>query len=192
MPEYNSVNLPYEVASQIELYVNLGGQRNPEGLGGFLRTGLQAVELSCVDANWREFALTTKHLFILWNAYLDDVADTQKNGSLAKRMLALPFHRSWHRIKSKHTWLQAYNNLWLILQGRFRRFPNYAALADILAFDIAQFLNAIRYSCLYELQPCLANLLEHKLYVSHGMNVMLFATIDLLASPKFDMNELAN
>lgn len=186
--------LPDEVRSALGRYEALEGPRDAIGLGRFLRRGLEMVTLSCVDAGWREHALITKHLFIIWNAYLDDVVDTRRDVAFAEQMLAVPF-RGAGRAEglgpvSDPAWMSAYVDLWRVLGDRFAALPRHEELRELLAFDIRQFLNCLRYDLLLERFPGLVSSVEHRLYQPHSMNLVIFSTIDLMASPGFDMAEI--
>jgi hypothetical protein len=194
MKQDNTELLSNIIESTIKNYIKLGGKRNQKSLSSFLQKGLKLIELSCVDPQWQEHSLITKHLFILFNAFIDDVVDTRKNIPLAIQMLNVPFsseQKSLNELNfSEYQWLQAYEELWFILNMLFRLLPGYERFSDMLNFDIRQFLNGIRYTVLLSKHPYIINSHEHELYISNNMNIIIFATIDLLASPNVDMSEL--
>ena len=46
------------------------------------------------------------------------------------------------------------------------------------------------YSCMVNRHPALLNVQEHDVYLPHNMQMMSFATMDLMCSPDFDRHEL--
>jgi hypothetical protein len=71
-----------------------------------------------------------------------------------------------------------------------RQYPGYEQLADLLIYDHKQIVNAMEYSSLLNQDLALVNLVEHDAYSPHNMQMMSFATMDLMASRDFDRREL--
>ena len=53
-------------------------------------------------------------------------------------------------------------------------------------------MNVMNYSALIKCHPSLMNLTEHDVYFPHNMHMMISGTMDLIASPHFDIRELGN
>jgi hypothetical protein len=71
-----------------------------------------------------------------------------------------------------------------------RSAPRYAEFAELLAYDNEQVVNTMWYSYLVNVDTRVVNLAEHDLYSPHNMQMMTFATTDLMCSSGFDASEL--
>jgi hypothetical protein len=60
----------------------------------------------------------------------------------------------------------------------------------VLRFDLLQSFNTMRYSHLVNGRPYLLNMVEHDLYTPHNMMQTSFATLDLMCSPGFPLEEV--
>ncbi|MCB9670161.1 MAG: hypothetical protein H6736_17455 [Alphaproteobacteria bacterium] len=180
------------VSLALHRYLDLGGERDAFALGAFLTHGLRLVELGSVGIEHRAAVTATKHLFILWNAWLDDVVDTRRDADLAERLLEVPYRRPDPSglDPARKAWLDACSDGWALVDRRVRALPRYRELASSLAFDVRQFLMSLRYSLMIAERPEALCPLEHETCAGHNMNIVVFATMDLMASPGFDIAEL--
>ncbi|MCP4137081.1 MAG: hypothetical protein GY754_39295 [bacterium] len=183
------------ISEVLDTYYSLGGTRNREGLEEFLNVGLGYITLPGVDPGLREQAVNAKHLFVLWDVFLDDVVDTYKNMTLARSMLSSAFQLKEEDLAvispDDREWFFTYCRIREDFFDMIGNFPRFEQFKTIIEYDIKQFLNCIEYSFLIFENPHLINLNEHHLYVSHNMNLMIFSTIDLMCSPEFSLADLS-
>jgi hypothetical protein len=90
----------------------------------------------------------------------------------------------------RRLYIDTISDIWAEVWTRCKKYPRFAALEHLLRFDNQQILNAMRYALLVNEQPSLVNLIEHDHYQPHNMQIMFMATVDLCASPTFDLAEL--
>jgi hypothetical protein len=169
------------------------GRRN-HYLWQWARQGVEVTMLSCVPPALRDEVCDTKVLGVILDVLLDDVADQNGDDAFLEYLLTLPREGELHGLDQFAPELQAYarftGEVWQEIHARARRYPCYAAYADLLRYDYQQLFNAMRYSHLLNRQPALLNLTEHDLYLPHNMHMMISATLDLMCSPDFDPAEL--
>jgi hypothetical protein len=82
------------------------------------------------------------------------------------------------------------SRLWKEVWTRCESYPRFPEFEFLLRFDNEQSMNAMRYALLANQSPGILNSIEHDLYQPHNMQIMFMASIDLAASPAFDLNEL--
>jgi hypothetical protein len=73
---------------------------------------------------------------------------------------------------------------------RVRNYPGHATFEHLLRYDQFQYFNTMRYSQMLNRNLWLMNPIEHDLYLPHAMDMMSFATIDLMCTPRFPIEEL--
>jgi transketolase C-terminal domain/subunit len=156
--------------------------------------GLDLTTLSCVAPSLRRDLCDTKLLAVMYGVMLDDVAD--QGGAedflneLAK-IISGEQPRNFDRFtKSQQAYAQFTCRLWEAFEDRLRRSPGYSEFEDLLTYDHRQILNTMSYSCMVNRYPEMLNVQEHDMYLPHNMQMMSFATMDLMCSPTFDRNEL--
>ena len=121
---------------------------------------------------------------------VDDVADVERDAALLGRLAAVPFAGALRsarpregeapREDGREGWAR---ELWQGIEARARALPLARELWPALRFDYDQVFTCMRYSVLINEEPWLLNAQEHRLYAPHNMNMMVFATLDLMASP---------
>ncbi len=124
---------------------------------------------------------------------LNDIADQDHDEELLETLLNAIFIReidtSWldeaGRLKLAFTL-----ELWDTIFDRALQLPHYEALKDLFVFDYRQLFNCLRYAILVNRDPSRLNQLEHDIYNSHNMHMMISFTLDLMATPGFDRREL--
>ena len=176
----------------VEAYSRVG-KRTPY-LWKWCLHGLELTTLPCVLASLRADVCDTKLLGAMFGVLLDDVADRKGDGNFLEALLdivsnraALDFSRFSLR---QRCYARVACELWNEYLSRARRYPRYSAYKDLLHFDHLQLVNAMRYSRLLNRQLSLLSLAEHDLYLPHNMQMMSFATLDLMCSPSFKSMEL--
>lgn len=78
------------------------------------------------------------------------------------------------------------------LSTTLKTFPHHALLEAVLRFDIEQFYACNRHSELMSVMPSIRNLYESRTLGPHNMGIVAAGTIDLMASPLFDVHELGS
>jgi hypothetical protein len=156
--------------------------------------GIRLTALPCMDPRLRDSANVTKVMGVMLDVLLDDVADRSGEARYLERLLRIPFADAPLGFEEFSAPQRAYaevaQRLWQAIASRVRSCPRYAQFEDVLRFDYAQLLNAMRYSHLINGRVGLLNLIEHDLYLPHNMHMMVSGTIDLMCSPDFDTDEL--
>jgi transketolase C-terminal domain/subunit len=156
--------------------------------------GLELTTLSCVAPELRQQLCDTKLLAVMYGVMLDDIADQAGNDDFLAaltKIIAGSSNRDFSEFSEQQ---QAYarftGDLWDTFQSRLQSAPFYGEFADLLDYDHQQILNTFAYSCMINHQPALMNVQEHDMYLPHNMQMMSFATMDLMCSPGFDREEL--
>ena len=156
--------------------------------------GLRLTSLSCVAPELRGDLCDTKLLAVMYGVMLDDVAD--KGGEehflteLTKIISGAPPRGFSKFSRAQQEYARFTSSLWLNFERRLKGSPCYTDYEELLAYDHQQILNTMSYSCMVNRHPAMLNVQEHDLYLPHNMQMMSFATMDLMCSPDFDRREL--
>ncbi|WP_257462716.1 hypothetical protein [Archangium lipolyticum] len=182
-----SIQLPPLVERYIAAYEEVGHR------GAFLWRwcwrGVEETSLPLVPAEWKEHLLTTKLLAIILNVLLDDLADQRGSETLLETALSIPFHPQGRAAPApdvppeERRYFALIAELWHVLEERVRELPHHGVYRELYVFDYRQVFNSMRYSVLTRNRPALHNLAENRAYSPHNMNMMVFATLDLMAAP---------
>jgi hypothetical protein len=133
-------------------------------------------------------------LSIVLCVLLDDVADQHGNTQFLDALLELTCWGGSRQPKGlsaeqkRHA--EITRALWEEYQTRVAEYPRYKAFEPVLRFDLLQSFNTMRYSHLVNDRPYLLNMVEHDLYTPHNMMQTSFATLDLMCSPRFPLEEV--
>ena len=156
--------------------------------------GVELTTLPCVRPELRAHVCDTKVLSIVLCVLLDDVADEHGNGQLLDALLEMKCRepassfRGLDVVELRHA--EITRALWAEYWGRVAAYPCHAEFEPVLRYDLQQFQNTMRYSHLINERPYLLNLAEHDLYTPHNMMMISFATLDLMCSPGFVLEEI--
>jgi hypothetical protein len=137
----------------------------------------------------------TKMLSILFGTLIDDIADQEQDREMLESAINIE-QVDWRSTSicpwdpRRQVYIETIADLWAQVWNRCKRLPRFAAFEHLLRFDNHQILNAMRYALLVNEKPSLLNVIEHDHYQPHNMQIMFMATVDLCASPKFDIREL--
>jgi hypothetical protein len=130
----------------------------------------------------------------MYGVMLDDVADQAGNDDFLAaltKIIAGSAERDFSRFSERQqAYAQFTSDLWETFQDRLQLAPYYQEYAELLDYDHRQILNTFAYSCMINQHPSLMNVQEHDMYLPHNMQMMSFATMDLMCSPGFDRDEL--
>ena len=125
---------------------------------------------------------------------LDDVADEQGNQPLLEVLMKIidgqPAPAIQHFSARDRKTAEVTQELSQIYESRISGYPLYDVYKRLLQFDLMQYFNTMRYSCLLNENLSLLNVTEHELYLPHAMHMMSFSTLDLMCTPEFDLHEL--
>jgi transketolase C-terminal domain/subunit len=156
--------------------------------------GLRLTSLSCIAPELRDDLCETKLLAVMYGVMLDDVADKGGEETFLTELTKIisgAHPRDFSKFSSEQQAYARYTcDLWESFEHRLKGSPCYTDYEELLAYDHQQILNTMSYSCLVNRHPALLNVQEHDMYLPHNMQMMSFATMDLMCSPDFDRREL--
>ncbi len=156
--------------------------------------GLDLTTLSCVAPALRRDLCDTKLLAVMYGVMLDDVADHAGGDAFLAALTGIIAGRADRDFSAFSSQQQEYAqftcDLWDTFRNRLQCAPCYAEYTELLDYDHQQILNTFAYSLMVNKQPALLNVQEHDMYQPHNMQMMSFATMDLMWSPDFDRAEL--
>ncbi len=183
---------PY-LRSWIEEYEKVG-QRG-RFLWQWCLKGVGLTTLPCVVPALREHVIETKMLSIIFGTLIDDIADREQDREMLQMAISL-VSDDWAADRlalwtgRRREYLEMIARLWAEVWSRCQTYPRFSEFEFLLRFDNEQSLNAMRYALLANQSPGILNSIEHDLYQPHNMQIIFMASIDLSASPSFDVNEL--
>jgi transketolase C-terminal domain/subunit len=156
--------------------------------------GLGLTTLSCVAPELRQDLCDTKLLAVMYGVMLDDVADHAGSDDFLAALTGIIAGRPERDFTAFTPQQQQYAlftcELWDTFLARLQQAPRYQEFAELLDYDHRQILNTFAYSCMVNKHPRLLNVQEHDMYMPHNMQMMSFATMDLMCSPDFDRDEV--
>ncbi len=166
--------------------------------GGYLwkwcLQGMRPLTLSCVAPDLREHVIDTKMLAVLFGVLLDDIADRWQDRVFLNKLIAATFEmgsRDFQRLEPGYLAYAEFTcQVWDEFQSRVTKYPLFESYRELLNYDNRQIVNAMVYSQLVNEDVNLLNLEEHDVYSPHNMQMISFATMDLMCSPSFDVQEL--
>jgi hypothetical protein len=177
-----TATLPPLVVDAIERYREVGDPRR-----GFLYRwawhGLGETHLSVVPEELCEHVQITKLLMVIANVLFDDLADVPGQ--------ELEFQTTIDRMMDVHRpggadvsapYFELLFALWAEIEDRARELPGWEHYRLLYRFDYEQVFAAMRYVVLTRAYPGLDNLAEHRAFMPHSKNIMVFATLDLMAA----------
>lgn len=157
--------------------------------------GVDLITLPSVKEELRCHVVETKLLSIFYGTLIDDIADRDQDGEMLQLAVSLGFEE-WSRERltfwagRRREYLEMVARIWKEVWSRCSSYPRFKEFEQILRFDTEQTLNAMRYALMVNQRPEGLNVIEHDLYQPHNMQIMFMASVDLCASPTFDMDEL--
>ena len=156
--------------------------------------GAELTTLSCVIPEMFRHACDTKLLSMMLCVLLDDVADQGGREKFLELLLRIvegqpQVDYSGCTDDERHyaTVTQRLTTIWL---DRLRQYPCYETFEDLLKYDQFQYFNAMRYSHMLNRNLWAMNPVEHDLYLPHAMDMMSFATTDLMCTRDYSLDEL--
>jgi len=156
--------------------------------------GLKLTTLPCVDPALADHLCDTKLLAVMFGVLLDDVADQLGDWDYLRELLGMIRGGTLGDVskisREQQTHAEFTYSLWQTIHERLRSYPLFGVHEELLDYDHQQIFNTMQYSCLVNRQLYMLNLPEHDMYLPHNMQMMSFATMDLMCSPNFQQHEL--
>ncbi len=191
LDEISELGLSEVVRDAVAEYRRVGDRS--DFLWQWVRRGLELTTLSCVDESLREEVCDTKTLGVMFDVLLDDVADVRRDAGFLDHLIGVTGVRArpvTELREDDRAYYDFVRSLWTQIWDRLRGYPRFGELEEILRYDYDQLMNVMRYSTLVNRHPFMLNPAEHDAYLPHNMHMMISATMDLMASPGFDIDEL--
>ena len=159
--------------------------------------GVDLTTLPCVLPELRQHVIETKMLSILFGTLIDDIADREQDREMLEMAISMASDDwSEERLElwdsRRRTGLEVIARIWSEVWSRCKIYPRFVEYEQLLRFDNAQILNAMRFALLVNQRPSLLNVLEHDLYQPHNMQIMFMPSLDLTASPAFNLDDLGH
>ena len=158
--------------------------------------GIALTTMPSVMPELRTHVIETKLLGIMYCTLLDDIADREQDPEMLQMAMSLGLD-DWSTDRltfwsgRRRDYLEMIARVWKEVWGRCARYPRFAEFEQLLRFDTEQVFNSMRHSLLVNQRPELLNVIENDLYQPHNMQIMFMASVDLCASPSFDLDDLA-
>jgi len=171
----------------IELYKSVG-PRNADFLFPWLYKIYNKTYLTSILPDYVNQLALDKTKLTIFDVLVDDLADNSKirNKRLLKEAIKIPMGNS---NKYNEAYLNVTKTIWDDCIRSIKQYPRYDEFKDIFFFDLDQVMNSMRYSFLINTSN-FSNYQEDKMYLNHGVMVILHCDMDLMCSPSFKYEEL--
>lgn len=148
--------------------------------------------LSTVQGSYEEKVRNDKTLLTFYVTLLDDLVDERNDRVTFQEVAKIPFDCRTvdeERVGVDEECLAFARRVWEEFEGSIRLAPQFREFRDLVAYDLRQTINAVRYAYVVNNYPYTANMTEAYAYSSHNMVLLAFADIDLMHSVQFDREE---
>jgi len=184
------VEFPENLQEWVNRYLQLGPR--DVYLWRWCLFAVDLMTLTTVDKVFHEKSRDTKFLIGMFNCLIDDVADRDHNHRFVRSLLTLTRGGTPTGETPEECQLAEFVTVvWKEIWSQSAELPRFREFEPLLAFDLSQLCTTVEHSDLTAQMPELVNRTEHDLYSSHGMMVTVAATVDLMASPGFDLQDLS-
>ncbi len=187
-----SRQLSREVEDWYAVY-SLVGERQ-RFLWQWCEQGAELTTLPCVPPERFTHVCQTKVLSIMLCVLLDDVADQRDREAFLEVLLKIVDGQAAPDLSActdeERYYAEVTRRLAEIYLARVRSYPCFQMFDRLLRYDQLQYFNTMRYSQMLNHNLWLLNPIEHDLYQPHNMDMMSFATLDLMCAPDFPTEEL--
>jgi hypothetical protein len=182
--------------SLIKKYISVSSLRPDLLFTHFLPMGYRHTTLNSVDNSLLTLVIFAKvHLGMIITLY-DDLADHPKyrNPKLLEELYTLNIGKDkptpLHLSGQDRDIFELARFLFQQMNSILERFSHYGVLRSVLFFDIEQFYICNRHSDLMSSLPEVRNMSESQILGPYNMGIVAAGTIDLMASPFFQLKEL--
>lgn len=190
--EIKKVRLPQKLQKWVREYERVG-DRNP--LVWLLTYKIiKMIDFPLALKKHQRSLQNSKFLMMMFVILLDDVVDKIQNKKLINKLLEIPFKKNnvgldYFSEKEKK-YFEFSVKVWSSIFQSAKKYPLYKKFEDIFQFDILQIVNSMRFAFLVNKNQYLINEIEYWAYFPCSMQVMIYRTLDLMCSPKFNIKEL--
>jgi hypothetical protein len=169
----------------------------PRFLWCWCARGIERVTLSSVPEALLPWLRDTKVLAVALSQLLDDLVDPRAASERFEQAVGLldwpaGSDLPWELEEAAHDQLALIRDLWSALGRRARELTGWERWSELFLYDWRQLVHALRYQRLVRSCPELTNLAEDRSRSPHAMAMMAFATLDWMASPLPDREELGS
>lgn len=182
---------PY-VQSWLKRYNEVG--RRGDFLWRWCLKNVKIVTLPCVEPRFVQHLAETKMIHLVFLCLIDDIVDERHDSEMFHAALALTQGGGQDLLAGfddeRRHYLELLRASWDELWQRMASYPRYSEFEDDLRFDYAQVLQGLWHSLRVNVSPSRINVYENDIYQPHNMAMVYMATLDLCASPGFDVREL--
>ena len=136
-----------------------------------------------------EDVTSVKVATVLMNMLVDDVVDRARDRGAFETAARILTDGLSVNADTKRPEIEAIARLRAFVGARVRRYPQFAKLGEVLAFDFAQIAHTNRYMAVAHGFPGLLNPVEYLWHESLAMNLMVHLTVDAMSQRTFDPRE---
>ncbi len=183
--------LPEPVATLADEYDRLFEERD-RFLWQWIHSLFPEFTLSSVAPAHAEHVRTQKTVLTMFVTVLDDLAEhhgDQRTFEEARRLIRNPAAVDHSRVAVSDAQFAFIERLWRTFETGLGDAPRGDEFADILEYDLRQTMNAMEYGAVVNDNPRIANLSGAERYGAHNMVMFPYADVDLMYSPRFDLEE---
>jgi transketolase C-terminal domain/subunit len=186
----------HQLSPQVEEFYQIYSQvgTRKRFLWQWCEQGSELTTLPCVLPELFRHVNDTKLLSMILCVLLDDVADLQGRAPFLELLLRVVDGDTRPDLSGcsdeERRYTEVTRQLTEIWYSRLRSYPSFETFQHLLRYDQVQYYNAMRYSHMLNRNLWAMNQVEHDLYLPHAMDMMSFATTDLMATVEFPLDEL--
>lgn len=188
------VKLPTELRVWVREYEKVG-KRNPIV---WLLTYkiIKMTDFSGVLKKHQRSLQNNKFLMMMFVVLLDDVIDKTQNKKLINEVLLITSFNKKNNIKfdsfskKENEYFKFLVKVWNSIFQSIKKYPLYNEFKDLFRFDMLQIINSMRFASLVNKNYYMINEIEYWAYFPCSMQVMVYRTLDLLCSQKFNDKEI--
>jgi len=191
------VKLPQQIQKFVKEYNKVGDPNRNEYLWKWIFRGTQIFTGDRINKKYLSKLLEVKLLLFILDTFFDDITDKYelRNRKLLEEILKVPFQQKYiefNKLNKKEKKCVKFTiKIWNRIDKIIKKFPRYQKFKDIFEYDFSQLFNTLKYSYLVNQNYYLLNKTENWLYLPHSMLVVMNITLELMCSPKFNIQELA-
>jgi len=191
-----NLDLPLSLRKKIEEYEKIGERE--EFVWKWLYNVIQITTFSSVDKRYLTSLIDTKFSISMFVILIDDVSDQIKNSVNKKRFLkkllqlscngSIKISKNFSRKEREYFYFS--KKLWRFIRRNIKKYPRFKEFQELFDLDFNIILNSMKYAFLVNNNPYLINEEEYWLHFPHSMQASIYATLDLMCSPGFDIKEV--